>query len=227
MAMATSLKVQRDLRNRGGFSLVEMMCVLAVVSVMMSIAWPTVVSLVSGNRLSNNAYQLSDVMQQARATAMARHTYVWVGFYSYTDASGVPAVMVASVSGNSGQSTDLANNNCVLTEKPTILKSAAISAATAYATLPGYDSSVTTTDVAAQGYSFPNPMTVEGKANVTFTDVIAFGPDGQANQVQSGGGLLLVECLGMGLQQEPTSSKLHVAAIQLRGLSGEVSVLQQ
>jgi hypothetical protein len=31
----------------------------------------------------------------------------------------------------------------------------------------------------------------------------------------------------MGLQMAPSSSKLHVAAIQVRGLSGDVTVLRQ
>ncbi|HEX4140258.1 MAG TPA: prepilin-type N-terminal cleavage/methylation domain-containing protein [Candidatus Methylacidiphilales bacterium] len=223
--MATSSLVRRNTRSRRGFSLVEMMCVLAVVSVLASLIWPAVVGMVAGDRLSNNAYMLSNVLQQARATAIARHTYVWVGFQSYNDANGVPAVMVASVAGNSGQTSDLPANT-VLTEKPTILKNVALTAQTNYQILPGYDSSVTTQDVASQGYSFQ--ISVAGNANTTFGDVIAFGPDGQVNLAQASSGTLqLVQCLGMGLQQAPSSTKLHVAAIQVRGLSGEVSVLRQ
>jgi Tfp pilus assembly protein FimT len=203
-----------------------MMCVLAVVSLLTSLAWPAIVGLISGDRLSNNAYQMSAVVQQARATALARHTYVWVGFNSTTSASGVPQVMVASISGNSGMASDLANNNYALTAKPTILPNVTISSATAYTGLPGYDSSVSTTDVGSQGYSFQ--LSVAGTKNATFSDVIAFGPDGQASLAQaSTGSLQLVQCLGMGLQQAPASRKLHVAALQVRGLSGDVTVLQQ
>ncbi len=74
MAIAPSLKSQSENRNRGGFSFVEMLCVLTVVSIMMSLAWPALVGMVSGDRLSNNAYQLSAVLQQARSMAVARHT---------------------------------------------------------------------------------------------------------------------------------------------------------
>ena len=226
MAMATSLKSRKNLRAQGGFSLIEMICVLAVVSVMASLAMPAITGIVTGDRLSNNAYTLSDVIQQARAAAMARHTYVWVGFSSYTGADGVPTVMVASLTGNSGQASDLTSNNYVLSEKPAILRNVAITGAANYATLPGYDSSVTTTDVASQGYSFL--ATVAGRTNASFSDVIAFNPNGEANLAQSSTGTLqLVQCLGMGLQIAPSSSKLHVAAIQVRGLSGDVTVLRQ
>jgi len=224
--MATSLKSQKNLRRSGGFSLMEMICVLAIVSVLTSLTWPAIVGIVSGDRLSNNAYTLSEAVQQARAVAMARHTYVWVGFSTYTGADGVPAVMIASVTGNSGQSSDLANNNYVLAERPAVLRNVSLTGQTNYQTLPGYDSTVTTTDVASQGYSFQ--ATIAGRTNASFGDVIAFDPDGQANVAQnSTGALQLVQCLGMGLQVAPSSSKLHVAAIQVRGLSGEVTVLRQ
>jgi prepilin-type N-terminal cleavage/methylation domain-containing protein len=225
MAMPTSLKSRKNLRAQGGFSLIEMICVLAVVSVMASLAMPAITGIVTGDRLSNNAYTLSDVIQQARAAAMARHTYVWIGFSSYTGADGVPTVMVASLTGNSGQASDLTSNNYVLSEKPAILRNVAITGAANYATLPGYDSSVTTTDVASQGYSFT--ASVAGRTSASFSDVIAFNPNGEANLAQSTGSLQLVQCLGMGLQVAPSSSKLHVAAIQVRGLSGDVTVLRQ
>ena len=226
MAMATSLTARKDLRTQDGFSLIEMICVLAVVSVMASLVMPAITGMVTGDRLSNSAYTLSDVIQQARAAAMARHTYVWVGFSSYTSADGVPTVMVESLTGNSGQSSDLANNNYVLSEKPVILRNVSITGAANYATLPGYDSSVTTTDVASQGYSFT--ASLAGRTNASFGDVIAFDPDGETNLAQSStGALQLVQCLGMGLQMAPSSSKLHVAAIQVRGLSGDVTVLRQ
>ncbi len=225
MAIATSSLARQSFRNRSGFSLVEMMCVLAIISIMASFAWPAIVGIVSGDRLSNNTYQLSDLIQQARSEAVARHTYVWVGFQSSKDANGVPTIMVASVAGNSGMTSDLQSGNITLEAKPTTLRNVAITGATSYTTLPGFDSSVTTTDVASQGYSFTT--SVAGNANAKFSNVIAFGPDGQVNLAQASGALTLVQCLGMGLQTAPASTKLHVAAIQVRGLSGDVSVLRQ
>lgn len=212
-------------RGQTGFSLVEMMCVIAIMSLLASAAWPSIVGMVSGNRLTNNAYELRGLIQQARTTALTEHTYVWVGFSSITQ-SGAPSLMVASYVGKSGMSSDLINNNTQLAAKPMVLKNVQLATAANYQTLPGLD--VTdNTDAGTQSYTFQN--SVEGQANLTFTEVIAFGPDGQASLPQtSGGSLQLEECLGIGLNAAPASAaKPHTVAVQVHGLSGQVAVFQQ
>jgi prepilin-type N-terminal cleavage/methylation domain-containing protein len=212
--------------SRGGFSLVEVLCVLAVISLLASMSWPSVVGMVSGNRLTNNAYQLSGIVQEAREAAMANHTYVWVGFYSSSTAEGVPLVTVATLVGNSGLTTDLSTGNYTQVAKPVILKNAKLAAATSYTTLPGVDST-DNTDAGTQSYTFK--MAIPSNAAATFGDVIVFGPDGQASLPQtSTGALQLVQCIGLGLNGVPASgSHTPTAAIQVRGLSGQVSVFQQ
>jgi prepilin-type N-terminal cleavage/methylation domain-containing protein len=212
--------------RRAGFSLVEVMCVLAVISIMVSFTWPSVVGMVSGNRLTNNAYQLSGIVQQAREIAVAQHTYVWVGFYSSASAAGAPSVTVATLAGNSGLASDLQNNNYTLASKPVTLNNVKLAAASSYTSLPGIDSP-DNTDVGSQGYTYK--LSVPGNSSATFADFIAFGPDGQASLPQtSSGSLQLVQCIGVGLIGAPASS-LHAStvAIQVRGLSGQVSVYQQ
>jgi prepilin-type N-terminal cleavage/methylation domain-containing protein len=211
---------------RGGFSLVEMLCVLGVISLLASMTWPAIVGMVSGNRLTNNAYQLRGIVQEAREAAMANHTYVWVGFYSSNTSEGVPLLTVATLVGNSGLTTDLQTGNYTQANKPAILKNAKLAAATAYTVLPGVDST-DNTDVSTQGYTFN--MAIPSNASATFSDVIVFGPDGQASLPQtSTGALQLVQCIGVGLNGLPASgSHIPTAAIQVRGLSGQVSVFQQ
>jgi prepilin-type N-terminal cleavage/methylation domain-containing protein len=218
-------------RSQRGFSLVELMCVVAIMSLLASVSWPAIVGLVSGNRLTNNAYELSGLMQAARTTAMTQHTYVWLGFYSYTTAEGSPAVMVASVVGNSGLSTDLPGN-CRLSTKPVILKNvklAPFATPPNYAALPGLavPDNVIVFDAGSQTSSFQ--WNVPGNSSATFSDVIVFGPDGQASlPLTSTGALQLVQCVGVGLNAAPNStSNLHSVAVQVHGLSGQVSVFQQ
>ena len=211
-------------RGQTGFSLVEMMCVIAIMSLLASAAWPSIVGMVSGNRLTNNAYELRGLIQQARTTALTEHTYVWVGFSSTTQ-SGAPSLIVTSLVGKSGSSTDLTSNNTQLAAKPMVLKNVQLATAANYQALPGLD--VTdNTDAGTQTFTFQN--SVEGQNNLTFTEVIAFGPDGQASLVQGSGSLLLEECLGIGLNAAPASAaKPHTVAVQVHGLSGQVAVFQQ
>src|SRR5258708_4084505 len=155
-----------------GFSLVELLCVIAIVSILASASWPSIMGILSGDQLTNNVYQLSGLVQQARTTAVTQHTYVWVGFYSYTK-DGSPAIMVASISGNSGLSTDLYTNNYRLSSKLVSLKNVKLAAATDYNTLPGYDASDSPTDAGAQTYTFS--LRVPGNSAATFASVITFG----------------------------------------------------
>ena len=215
-------------RRRGGFSLVELMCVIAIISVMASITWPSIVGLVSGNRLTNNAFELGGLMQQARAAALTEHTYVWVGF-SATTQNGSPSLLVASVMSNSGMATDPQNGGIANFQpvfKPVILKGVALATAPNYAALPGLDST-NNTDAGSQTYTFQ--MNTLGIASAQFSDVIVFGPDGQAYLPASTGTLSAapVQCVGVGLNAAPSSSVAHTVAVQVRGLSGQVSVFQQ
>ena len=210
---------------RKGFSLVELLCVITIVSILASVTGPSIVGMLSGDQLTNNAYQISGIAQQARTTAMSQHTYVWLGFYSYTN-SGAPALMAATVQINSGIATDLPSTaaNYRLVSKPVILRNATIAAASAYTGLIGIDST-DNTDVATQNYAFS--MSVPGNANATFTNCIVFGPDGQVYLPSNTGALAAPTlCVGLGINASPGHT-VRTAAIQIRGLSGQVSVFRQ
>jgi prepilin-type N-terminal cleavage/methylation domain-containing protein len=213
----------RARHGQKGFSLVELMAVLAIMSVVASASWPSITGLISGNKLTNNAYELGGLIQQARTTAITQHTYVWIGFSSTTQ-NGAPALMVASWVANSGLSTDLTINSQPAA-KPMIIKNVQLATVANYSALPGLDAT-DNTDVGTQGYTFTS--TVAGQANVVFKDLIAFGPDGQASLPKtSGGSLQLVQCLGLGLNAAPSGANLHTVAVQVHGLSGQVGVFQQ
>jgi len=211
--------------SKKGFSLVELLCVITIISILASVTGPSIVGMLSGDQLTNNAYQLSGIAQQARTTAMSQHTYVWLGFYSYTS-NGAPAVMAATAQINSGLSTDLPTiaANYRLASKPVTLRNTTIAAASAYLGLRGVDSA-DNTDVSTPGFSFS--MSVPGNANATFTDCIVFGPDGQAYLPSSVGAIAApTQCVGLGINASPGHT-IRTAAIQIRGLSGQVSVFRQ
>ena len=136
---------------------------------------------------------------------------------------------------NSGQASivpstgNLPNSDFQLTSQSVILRNVSIASVTNYTSpaLPGLD--VTdNTDIGSQTYSFN--MSVPSASDATFSNVIVFGPDGQTYLPTSTGALGSnpVLCVGIGLNSSPgTPNHLHTAAVQVHGLSGQVSVYQQ
>lgn len=74
-----------------GFSLVELLVVMAILGLLAAVVIPVLGSRGNGS-LNQAVTQVADVLQQARAYAMANNTYVWVGFYEEDGvATGTPA----------------------------------------------------------------------------------------------------------------------------------------
>jgi prepilin-type N-terminal cleavage/methylation domain-containing protein len=63
------------------FTLVELVVVIAIVAVMTSLVVPAFTNLKSANDLTNAAYAIKGVLEQARTYARVNNTYAWVGFY--------------------------------------------------------------------------------------------------------------------------------------------------
>ena len=69
----------RGLPRRGtGFSLIELMVVVAVVAILAVVAYPSLTSVINSNRLSSNANELVASLQFARSEAIRRNARVSV-----------------------------------------------------------------------------------------------------------------------------------------------------
>lgn len=66
-----------------GFSLVELLTVIAIMTLMASLAVPSLRSLTGSGSFTQEVGQIAEVMEQARAYAVGQNTYVWVVFYSF------------------------------------------------------------------------------------------------------------------------------------------------
>lgn len=65
----------------GGFTLVEMVFVIAIMSLLLWIAIPPLHGINSGKLLAKNTAELQGMLTQARTQAMLSASYVFVGFY--------------------------------------------------------------------------------------------------------------------------------------------------
>ena len=209
-------------RSRKGFSLIEVMCAISIMVLMTSVSLPSLVGIIAGNQLTNNAYALRDLIEQSRTYAITQHTYVWLGFSSSTQ-GGSASLVAANVAATSGLATDLQNGNYQLVTTRAVLKNVELTTAQNYESLPGLDKSENT-DAASDNFSFT--LTERGTPT-TFSEVIAFGPDGEVSLPQSNGTLQLTQCVGLGLNAVPASAKSRTAAVQVHGLSGQISVFRE
>ena len=64
-----------------GFTLIEMMVVIAIIAILMALITPAFTSLKSASDITSAAYTVQGVLDQARTYAQANNTYTWVGFF--------------------------------------------------------------------------------------------------------------------------------------------------
>ncbi len=92
-----------QLEIRGAFSLVELLIVIAIVAVLSSLALPAFNSIRNAGGLTKTANDISGILEQARAYAMAQNTYVWVGFRT-SQANGTDMLAVGVIASKTGSS---------------------------------------------------------------------------------------------------------------------------
>jgi len=81
-------------REPCGFTLVELIVVIALISTLMVLVAPAFTGIKSANDVTSAAYTIKDALEQARTYAMAYKTYVWIGFYE--EPAGQPSTNPAT-----------------------------------------------------------------------------------------------------------------------------------
>ena len=81
-------------RDAYGFTLVELIVVIALISTLMVLVAPAFTGIKSAGDVTSAAYTIKDALEQARTYAMAYKTYVWIGFYE--EPAGQPSTNPAT-----------------------------------------------------------------------------------------------------------------------------------
>jgi len=76
-----------------GFSLIELLTVMAILGLLTAVAIPVISGIDRRRDITTSAYGLHDLLEYARSEAMARNTYTWVGF------ANVPASSAGNATG--------------------------------------------------------------------------------------------------------------------------------
>lgn len=187
---------------------------MAVLSTLMVLVVPSISSVSQGQQFGRNVHDLAGLLRQARTTAMAQNTFIWLGFHEEV-ANGVPMLTVTAVSAKSGRKLDLADQNYAPMMRPVTFQNVSFDPS-GYLSLNGIDRE-NNVDVSKSQYSFSQNL--PGRSQVKFTPAIVFTPTGEAGIEAAA----VARCVGLGL----VSGSAQKAAVQVSGLSGKIAVYRQ
>lgn len=220
-------------RHHRGFSLVELLVVMAVMSVLLSLGAVVATGVSKAGKFNANVARLSGILDQARHYAIANNTYVWVAFHQAPAGGGrsqdsVGIAVIASKDGTNpvgwSGTTDVPGsaleivNRLEWMEGASLDPSASISALMDPASRPARSGQPLTGDV-----KFRLPLPGDNQT-VTFDQVAVFTPRGEA---AVGPSPIAFADIGLRPAAGVSASHPNVAIIQLSGLTGSQRVYRQ
>lgn len=222
-------------RRSRAFSLVELLTVIAVMSLLVSMAVPALSSLAKGSQMNQSLMELSGTLDAARQYAIARNTYVWVALrHSPQGDAGdeLSMVTLASKSGtdpspwsNYGQ---VPNAQIEILGKPRTFSQIRLEEAGVFdmSRIPALSgkASVTAGNSLADGKAVFQ-VKLPGQTSPTdFSRVIQFTPGGEARVSSS-----VIDVIEFGVH--PTRGNVadenNVAVLRVNGLTGQTSVYRR
>jgi len=208
----------RVFTGRLGFALIELMVVIAIGVILTTFSLVSFVQIGRGSNLTNTGRDISDLLEQARAYAMAHNTYAWVGFAK----SGTDSLLVGVVASRNGNSNpapaDLVRIDRVRSFDRVRVVSLDSSGARPAAESDGQIANLTSAIL---------PFSIEGGRPITFdSQVIQFDSRGEC-RIAPDQPYRIAE---LGLQEVVGDQVRNVdnyVAIQIGGLSGAVTFYQR
>ncbi|HEY0257243.1 MAG TPA: prepilin-type N-terminal cleavage/methylation domain-containing protein [Candidatus Methylacidiphilales bacterium] len=200
--------------DRAGFSLIEMLTVIAIISVMVAISTPMAASLLNGSTVDKASVDLVRTLEEARAFAMAHSTYVRVGFGTApTSTTPLPALVVVCLYSPDGTLDITSMSQWSQMKLPLTLSNFSFN-----------DSLGTATDVTPDTTNLtPLTRSVGQMGSVTFNSWIQFNPLGAAQVNVS----TPVRYIKLPLDQSGAQSGKNPFVIRLAGLTGAMQILRK
>lgn len=217
-----------------GFSLVELLTVIAVMGLLVSMAVPALTSIAMGNQMNQSLIHLSGTLDQARQYAISHNTYVWVALRPHTKEPDGDQLSVAVLASKTGTDPSpwsnygtVPNAQIDLIARPRTLEKLKFEEASTFSAsqIPGLvGKSPTSLDNTPANNLATFSIQLPGSSSpVNFDRVIQFTPSGEA-RVSSG----VIDVIEFGVH--PTRGKVadehNVAVLRVNGLTGQTTVFR-
>ncbi len=215
------------LRCSRGFTLLELLVVIAIAGILLGAAALSLKGINESGKFNHAVGEISGLLEQARAYAIAQNTYVWVAFYEIAPAGNQPLeVYVGSFASNDG--TDPFNwAGSVTLPSPGTAGSTTLSPISKLYRYRGLHLQTTTLPQAPATPNLPasapvfkctTPGGIALSQTGAYYGVIEFTPTGAAHNAANP-----IESIWLGLQPSlsPTVLDTHnIASLKISGLTG-------
>lgn len=193
------------------FSLIELLTVIAIIALLASLIAPAL-SQGDAKKFTSTVNDVATILEQARTSAMAMNTYVWVGFEPGASA-GESGMTVTAVASRSGEA-DRTKSNLQTILPPKLRTGVALDNNPA----AGTDSE----NLAEGDLSFAQNWR---GTEVTYNPAIQFNPRGEAT-ITEGAQSRWVQ-FGLVAAKGDTQTPANKATIRVSGVSGQVVIDRQ
>jgi prepilin-type N-terminal cleavage/methylation domain-containing protein len=218
--------------SSSGFTLLELLTVIAVISIMMVMVAPALTGIKAAGDVTKAAFDVAGTLEQARAYAMANNTYVFVGFTERDGMDvtkpGVGQILVAAMGSRDG-TRNFGANNCNLIP---LSKLRRIENAHLQDSLPNSGTmSRPVVDAACRvgndAFQLGDPFTSGFTASTgqSFTKIIQFGPSGAASIPSATVSIPHWMEIGLvGAKGNSVASSANCAALVMVGVTGSAKI---
>ncbi len=207
--------------QRRAFTLVELLSVISVMVLMFSLIVPSLTGLRGAGDLNKTAFDISGILESARAQAMAKNSYVWVGFASSQENTVIS--LKTSSDGTKPTTLNSANNSGSLL---TLGKLETFPNVQVSNNIASYGGRATTVKQLADSGNTDTFQTKVGSTIYTFNKIIEINPAGEVRIVSD---TTLPRWIEIGLQPMRGSVKDNSgnsAVLQIAGLTGQSRVFR-
>lgn len=226
---------QQPLKHRLGFTLVELLTVVAIMCVLIALAVPALTSLAKGNQMNQSLIELSGMLEQARQYAISRNTYVWVALRpnpSGPNGDELSVVMLASKSGIDPSPWSsygvVPGNEIDLAARPRTFDQIRFEEAGTFtdSKIPSLSGKTTTTaakNSPSQGSASFQVKLPGASSTSDFNRVIQFTPNGEARVSAN-----VIDVIEFGVHPTRGSKgdENNVAVLRINGLTGQATVFR-